>query len=400
MKKLAVSLALFILIFVSAPQINFPLFAQQPRDRYFPETEHHLSSPYLDYWETHNGSLILGAPITIPFNFKGIQVQYFQRGRLELRESSRVGMSNLVAELGYTRAPGQRPLRFVEDDNNTFVQTTGHTITGSFYDFYKKNGGAGVFGNPLSDFEIDKKSGQIVQYFERAIFEWQRDATTGNGQIRLRDFGLTHAQSAGIPTEVFAPEPRVLPTQTISLGITSTSKEHLVLRGESWNSIALANGTGAETLVKLNHRENNLILREGEALLIPAFSGNPTPLSVSSAPTLKPTVAVDNSQSKPIRRLSIEASAQNFIARRNQVQRILITVLDDTGNPLPRVSLFVTIHAATQLPPQSTEPSDNNGLVRFDFRLPPEQGLGIVNYDVLTASRDSIGIASGWFLTY
>lgn len=55
--------------------------------RYFAATGHTLSEPFLSFWQTHGEMLILGYPMSEPLweNIDGqmIQVQYFERGRLE-----------------------------------------------------------------------------------------------------------------------------------------------------------------------------------------------------------------------------------------------------------------------------------------------------------------------------
>jgi hypothetical protein len=52
-----------------------------PHRRYFPQTGHTLSGDFLDYFETHGGSVRFGLPISEPFLWKGRLTQDFQSAR-------------------------------------------------------------------------------------------------------------------------------------------------------------------------------------------------------------------------------------------------------------------------------------------------------------------------------
>jgi lipoprotein-anchoring transpeptidase ErfK/SrfK len=53
--------------------------------------------------------------------------------------------------------------------NVAWVQQTGHTVRGSFLDFWETNGGPDIFGYPIT--EEMNEGGVTVQYFQRARFE-------------------------------------------------------------------------------------------------------------------------------------------------------------------------------------------------------------------------------------
>ncbi|MFL5734721.1 MAG: S8 family serine peptidase [Chloroflexia bacterium] len=50
---------------------------------YFPQTQHTLSGPFLQYWKSHGGLAIFGYPISEPAIENGYTVQYFERNRFE-----------------------------------------------------------------------------------------------------------------------------------------------------------------------------------------------------------------------------------------------------------------------------------------------------------------------------
>jgi hypothetical protein len=66
------------------PKVN----AAPPGCRFFAETGHSLCGPYLSYWQNNGGLERFGYPITEPFyetvETKKLQVQYFERRRMEL----------------------------------------------------------------------------------------------------------------------------------------------------------------------------------------------------------------------------------------------------------------------------------------------------------------------------
>lgn len=57
---------------------------------YFASTSHNLDGPFLDYWRTHDGAFMFGAPISEALSEatatgQGYTLQYFDRGALALR---------------------------------------------------------------------------------------------------------------------------------------------------------------------------------------------------------------------------------------------------------------------------------------------------------------------------
>ena len=71
---------------------------------------------------------------------------------------------------------------------------TGYRVCFAFLDFYKANGGATQFGNPISPFEFHENL--IVQYFEMARFEWRADRPEGQ-RVVITDLGRTYFDQLG-----------------------------------------------------------------------------------------------------------------------------------------------------------------------------------------------------------
>lgn len=142
--------------------------AQSADVLYFPETGHYVKGAFLQFYTAaKDPKLVYGYPITEQISARdGKTVQYFQRARFELSPSNRVQLT----PLGRLTYKPQNPL-LVNNDNGCERYPTGYNVCFTFLDFYKANGGANQFGNPISPFE--SADGLIVQYFEGARFEWR-----------------------------------------------------------------------------------------------------------------------------------------------------------------------------------------------------------------------------------
>ncbi len=71
---------------------------------------------------------------------------------------------------------------------------TGYSVCLAFLDFYKANGGTAQFGNPISPFEFHENL--IVQYFEKARFEWRADRPEDQ-RVVLTDLGRLYFDQLG-----------------------------------------------------------------------------------------------------------------------------------------------------------------------------------------------------------
>jgi len=166
-----------------------PAKAQSSGDvQYFPETGHNIKGEFLRFYKSSsNPLLVFGYPITEQIqSIDGNTVQYFQRARFELQpnlpENQRVQLTTL-GQVIYRS--GNQQLNI---DNSSACQLfqSGFRVCFAFLDFYQANGGAAQFGNPISPFEF--QNNLIVQYFEKARFEWRADRPEGQ-RVVLTDLG-------------------------------------------------------------------------------------------------------------------------------------------------------------------------------------------------------------------
>ena len=173
-----------------------PVSAQTSGDiQYFPETGHTVKGEFLGFFKNaSNPLLVFGYPITDQITSKdGKTVQYFQRARFELHadlpETQRVQLTPLGQA---TYQPGGQ----LNIDNTSACQlfSTGYRVCFAFLEFYKANDGLTLFGNPISPFEYHDNL--IVQYFERARFEWRADRPEGQ-RVVLTDLGRIYFDQLG-----------------------------------------------------------------------------------------------------------------------------------------------------------------------------------------------------------
>ena len=163
-------LALFLLIVAtlfSAPGLTR---AQSTDVRYFPETGHSVKGLFLQFYKAAKDPLLYyGYPITEQMVSKdGKAVQYFQRARFELTSSQSIQLTPLGSLTYKPNGPWT-----INNPNACEGYPTGYSVCLGFLEFYKSNGGAKQFGNPISPF--DSSDNLIVQYFENTRFEWRGD---------------------------------------------------------------------------------------------------------------------------------------------------------------------------------------------------------------------------------
>jgi hypothetical protein len=75
-----------------------------------------------------------------------------------------------------------------------FFGESGKSVCYNFLDFFTTNGGVAQFGYPVTNFQLE--DGWIVQYFQRARFEWHPELPPGQ-KVKLTDLGTRYFQMIG-----------------------------------------------------------------------------------------------------------------------------------------------------------------------------------------------------------
>lgn len=182
------------LIFASLEPM--PSLAQAEK-RYFPETGHWVTGDFLVLYESVPDPLqVYGFPITEAFQSESVPqnpvllVQYFEKARFEYHPENPPGFDVTISPLGeYTlEINGQGK----EVRVNTLlagcetIPVDGFPVCYDFLTFFKDYGGVDQFGYPITG--IQYQGGRLVQYFQRARFEWHPELPSGS-KITLTKLG-------------------------------------------------------------------------------------------------------------------------------------------------------------------------------------------------------------------
>ena len=166
----------------------------------FDETGFCAENAFLDFWRSHGSTEILGLPVTQPFvDDRGLIVQYYERAIMEFHPENGAEYQVLLTLLGDARL-GDRPERGAPAaecaSSCTLFADTGHTLRGTFLNYWTTNGGLPVFGFPLTEEfqEVNPSNGEVytVQYFERNRFEYHPENAGTRFEVLL---GLLGAET-------------------------------------------------------------------------------------------------------------------------------------------------------------------------------------------------------------
>ena len=215
----------------------YPTLAQQgvnPSDerRLYPQHGHWVMGDFLKaYLSIPNPEEIYGYPITEAFSEQTQDriVQYFEKARFELVPDNPPELRVRITELGgffYTSSGRELPLP-ANFPACEYFQETGKQVCYAFLDYFEANGGAVQFGYPISNFEIQDEL--IVQYFQRARFEWHPELPQGK-RVTLTNLGYRYfykigedparllaiwAPDSGIPIPVLSLRVRAFPLDAV-----------------------------------------------------------------------------------------------------------------------------------------------------------------------------------------
>ena len=163
-----------------------PAPAQQTTPpQYFPEFNHTVRAPFIDFYIRNDGVRQYGFPITDDYvdPATGMLIQYFEKTRLEWHPGNadpyKVQLGLLAADMGKTQPPipiGQMPAAN-DPDCLSFLVETGHTVCYVFRDYWVANGGLDRFGYPITQWITE--NGFVVQYFQRARLEYHPEKPEG-----------------------------------------------------------------------------------------------------------------------------------------------------------------------------------------------------------------------------
>lgn len=229
-RRIIGALVVLLLVVSWSSMLSTPAAAASPLgpDRvYFSQTGHYLSYGFLDYWRAHGGVSIFGYPLTeeITDQSTGLTVQYFERAVFEWHGDQPAGKRVELRRLGAELSQGMKNSAFnkvdaVSDGSCNFYVETGHRLCNGFLAFWQQNGGAAIFGYPISEeftqANPDTGKSYTVQYFERARFEWHPSTQSAPATVMLGRLGAQAAKMDGVSTSPISQD-KTVPEYSASL---------------------------------------------------------------------------------------------------------------------------------------------------------------------------------------
>jgi hypothetical protein len=250
MARYSVRLLLLLCIFVVTAQ---PLRAESPDQflipsRFFEATGHNVGGPFLAFYEANGGVDMFGLPLTEVLTEDGMQVQYFERVRFEIRPTlpERVWISALGEEIAAARASEPPFVRHkpVRDEASTYFPATGHNLSYQFRDFWEQQGGYPIFGYPISEAFVERnpENGLVytVQYFERARLEYRLDYPGSLPQVQVGLLGRQYlAQHSDVPAQALEPARplELLGTSTVHFGTDDGDMQNVRLASRQFDGL-------------------------------------------------------------------------------------------------------------------------------------------------------------------
>jgi len=168
-------------------------------------TAYGVAPVFQRFYANSGGVPIFGPPVSPPVLEDGRLVQYFERQRFEYHpELAGTGYEVLLGLLGremaeregrsFSPAPPLAGYRYVPE--------TGHNIAPQFIGYWESGGGVRIFGYPVT--EAFWEDGLLIQYFERARFEYRLDLSGTPGAVRLGALGRIAWQQRARDTQYVA----------------------------------------------------------------------------------------------------------------------------------------------------------------------------------------------------
>jgi hypothetical protein len=239
----------FVLVLVLAAVFPIRIATAQsnPDSLYFPQTGYTVKGEFLEKFQSATDPvLVYGYPITNDFiasdysPLAGLRIQYFQKARFEYHMENAPGDHIVVSPLGSSlydlEQIDSKPVAAASHPACRYFAETQHQTCYAFLKFFDANGGVEQFGNPIS--EIITLNGQLIQYFEKARFEWHPERPSGK-RVTLTNLGQVYFN---FYEKVPPPEETVVPKNSLVVKPEELPLE-LKVRSFAQNAVVAADGT-------------------------------------------------------------------------------------------------------------------------------------------------------------
>jgi hypothetical protein len=257
-----------------------PAVSAQSDQRCFPETGQCMNGRIREFWDQNGGLPVFGLPIGSQqeeqIEGKTIQLQRFERNRLELHPENQRPYDVLLGRLGADRLgqQGRDPFTFAKSqpqDGCRYFPETQHNVCGDILAAWRASGlefdgqrgkseaeNLALFGLPLSDVMTENIQGKDyqVQWFERARFELHPENPAPYNVLlgllgnEIRDNGQPQniappQQPKPLPPPTFSacqedPNPGAAPNEPVQIVAVDKRAETVTLKNVSPNPVDLA----------------------------------------------------------------------------------------------------------------------------------------------------------------
>ncbi len=277
---------------------------------------------------------------------------------------------------------------------------TGHTVRGRFLTFFDKYGGLAIFGYPITEEFRDPQSGMLVQYFQRARFEWNPN----NPERHQVQLGL-------LGDELKLGQPRLLLSQIPSP--TNPSCYYFPQTGHSVCNAFLDYFRANGGLDVFGYPTTEFKIENDR--IVQVFQRARMEWRPEQAPGQKVQLALlgssvfnfhklDSKLKEPavirsVTRLNVRASVGDPVSRRSGIQPIYVFVTDQHDKALDGVLLTAVVHFASGNQNFVFPLTNTRGMTQIDVPFGSKAGSQ-VSIDITATYRNLIGQTRTSFLPW
>lgn len=162
--------------------------SNNPNALYFAQTGHNIQGIFRTFFEANGGVDTFGYPRTEELREGNLTVQYFQRARFEHHPQYagtpyEVQLTLLGIEMRRGEPPAQTVAPLPTTGTQQFFPETGHSVHFAFLKYFREHGGIYIFGYPITQEVVE--DGNVVQYFQRARFEYHPQHAGTRYEVQL-----------------------------------------------------------------------------------------------------------------------------------------------------------------------------------------------------------------------
>lgn len=283
-----------------------------------------------------------------------------------------------------------------------YFDETGHAVRGPFLAFFDSHGGLGIFGYPITD-EFVNANGLLVQYFQRARFEWHPSNPTGyRVQLGLIGDELGYSQPRLAASQIPAP--------------TNPNCQYFPETGHSacYAFLGYFRGNGGIEVfgypISEYYIEGDRIVQAFQRARMEWHPEKPQKVQLTmlgsavfnasgeSRALLEPRASPN--QLRAVTRLNVQTSVSRAVTGRAGSQTIYAFVADQHNNPIQGVAVSAVIYLASGSATYVLPPTDARGMTKLNIPFGQTKPGEKVTIDVTATLNTLVGRSRGSFLPW